>query len=542
MSRKRLAGESKKGMAATPASKRIMKDVVALYVFFMFAVYPLYYENKYYNMGDAKWHFFKWVTLIAICLMLCVFIWYQCHLSKAGKLREYWNFADTSVVDRFVLAYALLALLSYLLSPYKSDILFGYDGWYMGLISQLAFVLIYYFVSRFWRWDDLLIIAYLIVASVVFLLCLLNRFKIDPMEMYVDLDEHYYLQFVSTLGQTTWFSSYMVLLFPIGLFAFWRAEGIIKTIAAGAYVFLGAMTMIEQNSDSAFLAYGAIFLILFWASFRDNIRMRRFFESLVLLFAGWKTIGILQVVFADRNVEIDYFMRAISIGPVSWVLLAVSAALLILYIRAMKNDQFSVGQLVRMRYVVIAAILLFAAALGIYVILNTKGVFAGTSLASDNNYLYFDDKWGNNRGSSWMIAVGTFFRTDPLRKLFGAGPDGFYNEVYRFYREELVAKWGEGTVLTCAHNEWLNSIINMGLLGGIAYIGIFISGMIRYSKKSIETPETLAVTMCIAGYMAHNFFCYQQIICTPVIFIIIGAGEMMSRYGRREIWEQEGDI
>ena len=124
-----------------------MKDVVALYVFFMFAIYPLYYENKYYNMGDAKWHFFKWVTLIGISLMTLVFIWYQCYIGKAGKLKQYWDWKDTSVVDRFVLAYALLSVVSYLVSPYKSDILFGYDGWYMGLVSQLAFVLIYYFVS-----------------------------------------------------------------------------------------------------------------------------------------------------------------------------------------------------------------------------------------------------------------------------------------------------------------------------------------------------------------------------------------------------------
>ena len=50
----------------SPVSKKLLKEITAVYVFFMFAIYPLYYENKYYNMGDAKWHFFKWVTLIAM--------------------------------------------------------------------------------------------------------------------------------------------------------------------------------------------------------------------------------------------------------------------------------------------------------------------------------------------------------------------------------------------------------------------------------------------------------------------------------------------
>ena len=73
----------------------------------------------------------------------------------------------------------------------------------------------------------------------------------------------------------------------------------------------------------------------------------------------------------------------------------------------------------------------------------------------------------------------------------------------------------------------------------MAYTGIFISGLIRFLKKRAETPETIAPAMCIGAYMAHNFFCYQQIICTPVIFIIIGAGEMICRYGKLEIWASE---
>ena len=542
MSRGKSAGKSRSSQKdTTPISKKIMKDVVAIYVFFMFAIYPLYYEDKYYNMGDAKWHFFKWVTLVGVIIMALVFVWYQIHLAQVGKIKSYWDIREASVLDLFVLAYALLALGSYMLSPYKSDTLIGYDGWYMGLISQLAFVTLFYFVSRFWRWDDIVLNIYLAVSAIVFLICILNRFKIDPLEMYKDLSEYYYIYFVSTLGQATWFSSYMVLLFPIGLFAFWKCDGIIKRIASGAYVLLGGVTMIAQNSDAALLAYAAIFLILFWASFDENIRMRRFLESLILLFAGWKIMGILQVVYADRVVELSGLMRALSIGIISWVLLAAVILLLAGYIRVSGGKDFRIERLKMVRFTVLAIIAACAVLLVLYVILNTMGAFKGTPLASDNWYLLFDYKWGSDRGLSWIAAVGTFAKTNILRKLFGAGPDGFYNEVYRFYAEPLNAKWGENTVLTCAHNEWLNALINVGLLGAIAYTGIFISGLVRFIKKSAETPEALAPAMCIGAYMAHNFFCYQQIICTPIVFIIIGAGEMMCKYGRWEIWEPDGD-
>lgn len=543
MSKVKIAGKKQKVQTdTTPVSKKVMKDVVAVYVFFMFAIYPLYYEENYYNMGDAKWHFFKWVTLVGVIAMTAVFMWYQLYLANKGLLGRYWELKNVSVLDWFVLAYTLAVITSYMFSPYKSDILIGYDGWYMGLISQLAFVVLYYFVSRFWRWDDIVIIIYLSVSAVVFLLCLLNRFRIDPLEMYVGLDEGYLINFISTLGQSTWFSSYMVLLFPIGLLIYWYSDGILKRILSGLYVLMGAMTMIAQNSDSALLAYAAVYLILFCVSFRDNKSMRRFLECLVILFAGWKFFGLLEVAFKDRVLVLSRIMRTLSIGLVCWVLLVISAVMLVIFIKISENEDFDVSNYSVIRIVVLSFAVLMVVLVIAYIAANTRGGLAGTSLESQDNYLLFNYEWGNNRGLSWIAAVGTFFRTDILRKLFGAGPDGFYNEVYRFYSEPLNAKWGVGTVLTCAHNEWLNSLINVGLIGATAYIGIFVSGMIRFIKKSVELPETLAPAMCIAAYMMHNFFCYQQIICTPIVFIIIGAGEMLCRYGRREIWEPDGDI
>lgn len=540
----KIRSSGRKGNAQednTPISKKIMKDVVAVYVFFMFAIYPLYYEDKYYNMGDAKWHFFKWVTIVGVIAMTAAFIWYQTYLGQAGKLGWYWDYRKNSILDWFVLAYAIAALTSFLMSPYKSDTLIGYSGWYMGLIAQLAFVFLYYFMSRFWRWDDLVLIIYLSVSAAIFLVCVLNRFRIDPLEMYVGLSENYYLQFISTLGQATWFSSYMVLLFPLGLFVYWKTDSLIKRILSGAYVLLGAVTMIAQNSDSAFLAYLTIYLVLFVASFEDNVRMERFLESLCLLFCGWKIMGVLQVAFEDRVLVLSELMRFLSIGVMPWVLFAVSFALYIACRKLVSGGDFEIQNYKWLRNTILITIACAGAVLVAYVAMNSLGVFDGTSLASDNNYLLFNEAWGSDRGLSWMAAIGTFAKTNIMRKLFGAGPDGFSDEVYRFYSGPLREKWGENTILSCAHNEWLNSLVCVGLLGAIAYIGIFISGLLRFLKKSVTVPETVVPAMCIGAYMVHNFFCYQQIICTPVIFMIIGAGEALCKYGRVEIWEPDGD-
>ena len=59
----------------------------------------------------------------------------------------------------------------------------------------------------------------------------------------------------------------------------------------------------------------------------------------------------------------------------------------------------------------------------IYIYLNTTKKLP-VHLQSGNRYLLFDEYWGNNRGSSWMIAVKSFLKGDFVRKIFGCGPDG----------------------------------------------------------------------------------------------------------------------
>ena len=535
------AAASAKNAVKSPLPKKLLKEAVALYVFFMFAIYPLYYENKYYNMGDAKWHFFRWVTLVAAIVFIAIFIWYMVYLYQKKGLEAYWNFKASSIPDRFVLAYAVICLLSVLFSPYKSYIIFGYDGWYMGLIAQLAFVMLYYFVSRFWRWDEVCVIIYLSASAIVFLLGVLNRFMVDPLQMYVGLDPGYIINFLSTLGQATWFSSYMCIVFPIGMFAYWFYEKKAIRIAAGLYTSLGFMTMITQNSDSAFAAYAAMIVGLFCFSFKENRLMKRFFEVLIIMFASWKFIGLMQIAFADKAVKLSNTMFGFSKGNITWVLLAVSVVLYVIFSLLDKKEKINISKLKVIRTIVLVLICLTIAGIVIYIVLNSTGALAGTGFESDNNYLKFDTNWGNNRGSSWMVTMATFVDCNFMRKLFGAGPDGFYNLVYEYHAQELIEKWGENTVLTCAHNEWLTALINVGILGAVAYAGIFIGAIVRFTKKAVERPEVIAIVLCILAYMAHNFFCYQQIICTPVIFMLMGAGECLCRTGMRPIWEEDGD-
>lgn len=517
---------------------KTLKVLVAIYVFLMLCIYPLSYENKYFNMGEAKWHFYSVVTVAAAVLIFGALIWWLFEYFAADELMKLIKSAKLVPTDYFAIAYLVSSCISSIITPYKQNVVWGYDGWYMGLIAQVSFVIIYFLISRLWRWDGPLMIVYLGAAFLVFFFGVIMKFRIDPLEMYVNLEEMYVKNFLSTLGQATWYSSYMVILAPLGIVAYMIYDKLWQRISFGIFTAISFMTMATQNSDSAYIAFAAMMMVLFWVSFSSNKRFVRLWEVLVICFASWKFIGIMQILNADTMVELDELSIFMSQSSVTSLLLVLSVIALVVFTILDQKQKLNVEKFSFVRIIVLVLVVIGVAGGVTYICLNSLGKLP-ENLSSDNNYLLFNEFWGNNRGSSWTVAMGTFLQGDIVRKLFGAGPDCFYEFVYTYYRDVLAAKWGADTVLTCAHNEWLNSLLNMGIIGCTAYIGIFVAAFRRFMKKAGEYPEVMAICVSIAAYMGHNFFCYQQIICTPIIFILIGGAEALVRYGYEENAEED---
>lgn len=129
--------------------------------------------------------------------------------------------------------------------------------------------------------------------------------------------------------------------------------------------------------------------------------------------------------------------------------------------------------------------------------------------------------------------IETFFKMDLKSQLIGVGPDSFSRISSIFFAKELQEQWN-GSVLTNAHNEWLNIFVNYGVLGSIAYMGIFFTSFKRSMQQIGKEPYLLMTCLCIIGYVTHNLFCYQQVICTPFVFIFMGIGESIYRNRKTE--------
>jgi O-antigen ligase len=144
--------------------------------------------------------------------------------------------------------------------------------------------------------------------------------------------------------------------------------------------------------------------------------------------------------------------------------------------------------------------------------------------------LSFDNDFGNGRGLTWRTGFQAYARTDWRQKLFGVGPDCFAEYLYSF--PDLAAAcreyFGEQT-LKNAHSEMLTMLVNAGLVGVVAYLGIFVTAFARLVADGAKKPLLYILALCVFSYLLHNFFSFTQILNLPFVLLVMALGESYMR-------------
>lgn len=532
---KREDSNKKKEESLLALSLRI---ITGIYLVMVLGALPFYAPDAYYSIGDYKWELWIWTTAVYIAVMsiICAGLLIKYLKNKDNKfdIKE-WAKKNLNTTDWFVIAYLLVCVISSVFSPYKEQILLGTEGWNMGLLSQLGFIFAYFYISRTWKYSNSFMRWMVVCSSVVFLYGTVMRFGVDPIGFYnglTDTDKFFY---ISTLGQTSWYSSFLVLLVPIAIMIYHNANILSVRVFGIVAVVIGYMSMVTQNSDSAYLALVAYMLVYFYIAFESYDDMMRFLEVVMMNLLSFRFIGVLQDIKGEQATQLDSLSMTMSHTNLTIVLFAV--VLVIYIVLYCLNKKGKTPDVTRVAFLRIAAPVLTGIAIIaaiVYISLNTAGKLP-EGLLSDNNYLVFNEFWGNSRGINWSSALYTFVHEDLFKKIIGTGPDTFGASVYEFYGQQIHDYYynlsGMEYVLYCAHNEWLNVLITGGILGLISYLGMYIVAFIRCMKNGKKCPELYGIALAIAAYVAHNAFCYQQVICTSVIIVFLGIAEATIRNG-----------
>lgn len=526
-------------------NKKIGQIILWIYFVIMTMIYPYYAPGGYLRIGEAKYLFFRNVTLTVVAIMFVVVI---CALiRRPGYIVNYYH--GMSVTDWFAYGYFVAVMLSYLCSSYKEEALWGADGWHMGAVMQMAFVLLYFFFSRYFVYDSGWLAVWLAGSAGVFLLGILNRYSIYPFVM-----EGQTPVFISTLGNINWFCGYWSVTAPVGMVLYWCSEKSWHRLLAGCYSFVAMLVGVVQGSESAYLVFAAVCAALLLFSIHNVRRLYRWAELCMIWLAACQFGRLLRYVPGLRmnygsaiNGGSPSVMEKLTDTNITlWILCVVLAgyAAARLWSRRKRKDSAESGKMQNLltdgckRSIGAVTAVIFLGAV-VFFVFHSSGLMNEGAEAEEYGWdngrvMIFNEDWGNGRGVAWNCSIEAYQGLDILHKIVGVGPDCFAAHIYKepALSERLAEEFAEER-LTNAHNEGLSILINLGALGFLCYVGFVGSMLARCCKKAYGQILLYACAAGILSYTVHNVVSFQQVLNTPYFFILLGIGEGLLR-GNKE--------
>ncbi|MCM1025797.1 MAG: O-antigen ligase family protein [Roseburia sp.] len=561
--------------------KEFLGLLCSLYMIGMTVLLPLYTGGTFSDLGDTKYVMFRNLTL------LCLGVWLVISAAEGlGELVRMLRHAGSgwrneeerfdeehsgrprclSVTDVFMLLYGGAVLISALCSQYERTPWTGYHEWYMGAVSQLLFVGIYFFISRCYDGKRYPVFLGIGGFSLVIFFGILHRLGVDPLGLLKDFGTMAwtYSHMLSTVGNINWFCGYVsvTLALPTALYlkceSRWRRAALYLVSVAGLFL------LFIQGSDIGVILTAVCLLVCLVWGLGDGTVFRRTFlllagmafllpcysrlaallgESALMALPedsiGWRVIGsnLWWIVGAGALGLWALLWRSDAGARGAWNLRRPDAGMRGAWnprrpdagaqrtwspwrsdagtrenweccVRSSENREGGGRLNVRVTRLQVAGVVLLLLALAGGAAFFLAGQPTG-------------EMWGNGRGALWRTALQGFRRNGPLQKLIGVGPDCFAEYTYSVFSRdafpELEGRWA-GTVYANAHNEWLNHLINLGIIGTGCYLGIFLSGAVRYRRR---LPGILALAM----YGTASLTGFQQCMSTPLLFLMLGLCE-----------------
>lgn len=505
--------------------------LIAISLIAYFTIFPLYMHDGLTLLVTYK---FKCLMAIskysAIAIGVFVLVYFATWGMNSEEISQYKPLAK---LDIYMLLFLLISTISYFASPYKNiginderdsffyeGPLWGTKGWCIGLVLILIMVGMYFATSRFFKYTHLIWIPILIATMGIFVFGIFNRYGYYPVEI-----KGANPSFLSTIGNINWFAGYQSVLAPIFIGLFLASKKKPVKVLLGVCVYISNFLVLVNASDSIVFAFVAIMFVLFLLSLKSEEDMIKFCNVMLLFVAAEFTVILLESVFKVKRTMVGSIGEIFIKGPVPYILLVLFIALRFFFslckLNKAKYPNVIKEKGVKISLIAVGAILLLYVLL---IVINTATKVA-LPIIGDNKAFLFTEKWGSNRGATWMCGWLAFKDLKFVNKLIGVGPDMFYNAIYgSIDAHTLSIKIFSDQRLTNAHNELLTLLVNVGFLGVVSFIGMCVSAIKLFINAAKENKYMLMFLLSMIMYLANNVFSFEQITNTPFFFFVIAIG------------------
>ncbi len=524
--------------------KRAGNLFATAYLLLIFGLYPFYMKEGYVGIGEGKYEFFLYCSLGALAILLTLALLRGMQIIKERRLAGEAYLIDwsrLSVTDLLVLLFLGEITISALFSDFGKEAVWGTDGWHIGFVLLACLCGLYLILSRLWDRNRIIWYVSIAASGAVFLLGILDSFSLYVIPLAVRE-----AGFISTMGNINWFCGYLSVLAPVGIGMFLyekqkqqesAAEGrrSFKVWGYGIYTVIAFMAGFAQGSNSVFLWFAGLFFLLLWFSVGNSRRMAAWSVLLILWGMSAQLVRLMKRLMPggynyEENNLCGYFTHS---SLSLWIALLAFAASVWLTYRAENNPKQEEDREREKKGRKNLAVLL-AAGIFLWVILSVINTWTDVAGFIENSLFQWDQSWGNGRGASLKAGFLAFEKLPFMKKLIGVGPDCF--AAYAYSIPEIASGLRDyfgSSRLTNAHNEIVTSLVNIGILGTLLYVGSLLSFITRCflaGKKQKQTFLYIA-GICVCCYMIHNMVSFAQVLNLPFAFLIMAMGECLIQNG-----------
>lgn len=498
------------------------QGMTSIYMYLMLAVFPLFLnQTRYARLTLTKYQFFLGAALTFLLPVLigALIVHYRAWHRKLDAFKE--AVKKVSLTRWFLGLYLVVAILSAIASEHRELVWVG-SGRYEGLFTIMLYLLVYFMVSLYGKFSKGHLIAFAGSMSILVGIALTQYFGLNPFQLFPPGEFPQNSSFFSTIGNSNMVSGIVTLSLPLFAAYFIIEESRLSWLGLGAAVltfYLKLIINVDSSTVALLLLPAVMAPIILW-----HEDWARRLSRLLVLGGGFLLTAALESSIHTRIVEGKVLMSMES-GSKTSLFLGVGLVMILL---GLVGSKLHVKLKVNYKIItgLLALAILASSIGGLTWLYKYEGENVLLTQASRVMQGDLDDRFGSNRIFLWRHSV----ELAREQSLVGSGPDTFYVTFMGRFMEE-VNEFSPGTYYDSAHNEYLQTWVNLGILGLGTYLLAQFSSIIWAVRTQRKNPRVLWFLAPVLCYLFQAFFSFSIIIMTPLFWMMFGLLEKEIHHG-----------
>ena len=519
--------------------------IVGLWVMAMFTIFPLIYNDFYFDILQTKYYTVLTLSIIMILALIVICGFAGGFKNFFDKLKSkgfaLWFKEEFSIWDICIMIFWLMSALSTAFAGrFIMEAITGDKGRYSGLLLISIYVILYFIVSRMFSFGKVYFTVFLAVSIPVCLFGYTDYFNMDILGFKEKISPEQWPIFTSTIGNINTYTAVLAFYIAIAGTLFittpfksdnGRGESIGKIVFYYVIMLMNFIALTMGTSDNGYLTLAAFFGIVPFVAFRTMEGVRRFLLTIFTYLLGIKIIQLINISYAGKVLGISGLYDFISDFKYLNLIIAVLALIvIIMYVleyRKKEKRRDNEALLRSLRYIWLAIlVIVFAAIVFMGMKINSDVTAAKEKYGALADYFVFNDSWGTFRGYIWRAAVEEYMKFPLLHKIFGSGPDTFGLYIGLLRNEEMTSVTGQ--FFDATHNEYIQFLFTLGPIATIAYILALILPSVEalrtrlfYLRDNTMLPYLYACAIAVICYATQAVVNLNLPVVTPFLWIFL---------------------